>query len=93
MFGGSFESWHNLKTLPVDPQVDHRLDPSNPNGFNAYYDRGGLFFYYDKDDITNKEAYASESLEVVSHEAGHAILDAVQPDSVGYLITRNTCFS
>jgi len=48
--------------------------------FNAYYDRYGLNFFYDMDPFTKQWVYTADSADVVSHELGHAILDALRPD-------------
>lgn len=53
---------------------------------NAYYSRqdGGLFFWHDTDPVTGQVVHSAASGEVVAHEAGHAILDALRP---GYFST------
>lgn len=45
---------------------------------NAYYDRRSLRFFYSK--INNKTIYTADSQDIVAHELGHAILDAMRPD-------------
>lgn len=55
----------------------------NPRGgkqFNAFYDRKQLKFFYNKNPDTNKMIYTCESADIVAHELGHAILDAIRPD-------------
>lgn len=54
------------------------------NMLNAYYsrDEGSLNFFHATDRKTREKFWSGDSGEVVSHEAGHAILDAVRP---GYL--------
>lgn len=51
---------------------------------NAYYSRnaGSLNFFHSTDAKTQTKLWSGDSGEVVSHEAGHAILDALRP---GYL--------
>ena len=44
---------------------------------NAYYDGNGLHFFHEP--IEGKNVYSGDSGEVVGHEAGHAILDALRP--------------
>ena len=52
---------------------------------NAYYDGEGLhFFHYP---VGQGMVYSGDSGEVVGHECGHALLDAVRP---GYFSTWNT---
>ncbi|MGE0494791.1 MAG: hypothetical protein AB7S38_36610 [Vulcanimicrobiota bacterium] len=51
---------------------------------NAYYSRndGSINFFHSRDSVFNRTVYSGDSGEVVSHEAGHAILDGLRP---GYL--------
>jgi hypothetical protein len=46
---------------------------------NAYYSRddGGLFFF--RQAVRNRTVFSGESPDVVCHELGHAILDALKP--------------
>lgn len=46
--------------------------------FNAYYDGGSLRFFYEngRDGVI----YTCDSSDIVSHELGHAVLDAWRPD-------------
>ena len=46
---------------------------------NAYYDRRTLSFFYYKDSL-NKIIYTCDSADIINHELGHAILDAIRPD-------------
>lgn len=52
---------------------------------NAYYSRldGGLYFFHHTDPVTQELVHTAASGEVSSHEAGHAILDAVRPSYFG----------
>jgi len=45
--------------------------------FNAFYDRAGLQFFHGRVDGTT--VYSGESPDVVCHELGHAVLDAIRP--------------
>jgi hypothetical protein len=76
-----------MALLPADvtewktpgPQLRVQLD-SDEAQFNAYYTRddgGGLFFYHD--DIRGQTFWSGESPDVVCHELGHAVLDALRP--------------
>jgi hypothetical protein len=60
------------RKLPVE--VDEGSD------LNAYYDRASLGYYHFKSTVTKKTRYFAASADVVSHEAGHAFLDAVRPE-------------
>jgi hypothetical protein len=44
---------------------------------NAYYDRRALNFFHDT--VAGKTVYSGESPDIICHEFGHAILDAVRP--------------
>ena len=56
---------------------------------NAYYQRaeGSVNFFHSTDAVTNQVVYSGDSGEVVSHEAGHAILDGMRP---AYLMNWRT---
>ena len=45
---------------------------------NAYYDRSSISFF--QFPVAGKLVYSGASTDVVAHEAGHAILDALRPD-------------
>ena len=66
----SLKKWAVTNVLNVNPMA----------GFdaNAYYDREGLkFFYFTRN---NQTVYTALSSDIVSHELGHALLDAIRPD-------------
>jgi phosphatidylserine/phosphatidylglycerophosphate/cardiolipin synthase-like enzyme len=46
--------------------------------FNAYYDRNALNFFHGTS--AGKTVYSAESPDIVCHEQGHAILDAIRPE-------------
>ena len=62
------------------------VTPDAGENLNAYYSRweGGLFFFHSTDPKTSETVYSGGSGEVVAHELGHAILDALRP---GYFST------
>jgi hypothetical protein len=66
-----FTKWHEDRPLLVKLRAGKDL--------NAFYDRKSLQFFYDVDQKTKRTVYAAESLDVVAHEAGHAVLDCYQP--------------
>jgi hypothetical protein len=55
-------------------------NPRAGRGLNAFYDRAGLSFFFDEHPITKKMIFTAHSVNVVAHEMGHAILDAIRPD-------------
>jgi hypothetical protein len=54
--------------------------PSAGKDLNAYYDRKALRFFRDVDDRTSAIVQSGDSPDVVTHEQGHAVLDALRPD-------------
>ena len=52
--------------------------PDAGNEMNAYYDRRSLKFF--KYRFEGKNYYFSDSSDIVTHELGHAVLDAMRPD-------------
>src|SRR5688572_32815892 len=48
------------------------------NEINAYYDRRSLSFFAAA--VGGRTFYSGASTDVVAHETGHAILDAIRPD-------------
>lgn len=71
LFERDFTRWHEDRPLLVKLRAGKDL--------NAFYDRKSLQFFYDVDKQTHRTVYAAESLDVVAHEAGHAVLDCYQP--------------
>ena len=65
------KKWPATKRLVVCPQFGRDL--------NAYYDRRRLCFFFDKDPVTKKMVFTGHSVDIVAHELGHALLDAVRP--------------
>lgn len=67
---GFLKKWSATNNLVAIPRAGQQL--------NAYYDRVSLRFFHGT--ANNKIVYAAESVDVVAHELGHAILDALRPD-------------
>ena len=68
--GEVVKKWASASSLCVIPRAGEQL--------NAYYSRGGIRYYFSKlNDIT---IYLVDSQDVVAHEMGHALLDAIRPD-------------
>lgn len=62
--------WATAKTLHVVPAAGSDM--------NAYYDRRSLkFFYYNHG---GRNVYFGDSADIIAHELGHAVLDAMRPD-------------
>ena len=70
----------NSKTIIKKWAATQNLDvvPLAGIDVNAYYDRRALRFFYAK--VNNKTIYTADSQDIISHELGHAILDAARPD-------------
>jgi hypothetical protein len=71
-----------LAALPVflDAGVD----------LNAYYDRHALNFFHDT--VAGRTVYTAESPDVVTHELGHAVLDAIRPELWSTMATECAAF-
>lgn len=65
-------TWSTVGNLVAIPRAGEQL--------NALYDRSSLRFFYWMNHASNMIAYACESADVVSHETGHAVLDALRPE-------------
>ena len=65
-------SWVGAAVLPVVP--------IEGEGLNAYYDRKALHFFRDVNADTGEVVQSGDSPDVVTHEQGHAVLDAIRPD-------------
>lgn len=57
---------------PLQVGLDEGVD------LNAYYSRAGLTFYHR--DIQGQTFYSGESPDVLCHELGHGVLDAIRPE-------------
>jgi hypothetical protein len=68
----NLDKWAVVETLNVDPLAG--VQP------NAYYDRQYLKFFYFTAPQNQKEVFTSLSADIISHEMGHAFLDAIRPE-------------
>lgn len=59
----------------VGPRLPVKLDAGID--LNAFYDRRGLEFFHDT--VRGITVFSGESPDVVCHELGHAVLDAIRP--------------
>lgn len=66
------QKWAAVKILEAHPRAGRQM--------NAYYDRKALRFFYDQDPRNARMLFLCESSDVVAHELGHALLDAMRPD-------------
>ncbi len=64
--------WH----ATVGDRLTAELDAGDD--LNAYYDRAGLKFFHHA--VAAVTVYSGESPDVICHETGHAVLDAVRPE-------------
>ena len=64
------KNWSATSLLVVHPAAGTDL--------NAFYDRRSLKFYYYN--FKGKNVYFADSSDIVTHELGHAMLDAMRPD-------------
>lgn len=66
------QKWATVSNLKVFPFAG--------KGLNAYYNRKYLAFFYAQNKKTKEWFFTSASPDIVAHELGHAILDALRPD-------------
>ena len=64
--------WAAVRELLVLPRAG--------KDFNAFYNRKYLKFFHDKNPETKKIVFTCEAADIVAHELGHAVLDAIRPD-------------
>lgn len=69
--GNVLKRWARTQTLNIIPRAGVM--------FNAFYDGNALNFFYNSDSAGNL-IYTCDSPDIVSHELGHAILDALRPE-------------
>jgi hypothetical protein len=66
------KNWARTHRLKIDPRAGNKL--------NAYYDGRALKFFYTLDRQAKKIVYTADSVDIVAHELGHAVLDTMRPD-------------
>ena len=71
-FPANVKRWAATSILRVFPRAGYDA--------NAYYDRSSLKFFYFNSYVDKKIIYTVESSDIITHELGHAILDAIRPD-------------
>jgi len=73
---GSGKRWQIGKVLPVDLNSGTDLNAFYTRGFGG--DSPGLHFFHES--VRGRIYYSGESPDVVCHEMGHAVLDALRPE-------------
>lgn len=74
---------HKINWAFSDPTLT--VKPHAEEGQNAYYSRWekAVNFFYFNSPALQKTVQTSEAADVVSHETGHAVLDALRPNYMG----------
>lgn len=67
-----------------------RIHLDRGRDLNAYYDRESLSFFHEE--VAGTTIYSGESPDVVTHELGHAILDAIRPELWDVMSTEAAAF-
>jgi hypothetical protein len=76
---GSFTRWQgNRKTIPFVQNAVAQLG-ANPTP-NAFYNRASFQFF--ESTAGTKTTFSGESTDVVAHEIGHGLLDAIRPELI-----------
>jgi hypothetical protein len=77
----ALETWEHLAGPLEQWSMASKLDLLQDRGidFNAFYNRRSLSFFHSAGDPAER-CFSGASTDVVSHESGHAFLDAIRPD-------------
>lgn len=81
--GNAIVSWHQHQRIEVLPQIED-------DDTNAYYERGAVSF--SALEIDGKFFRMAVSTDVVAHEIGHAVLDAMRPELWDHHGTETAAF-
>lgn len=83
---------HNIPWAFSGDQLS--VHPHKQEGMNAYYSRWeeAVNFFYFPSKALNKTVQTSESVDVVSHETGHAVLDGLKPGLMNSFSTEAGAF-
>lgn len=80
----ALETWEDVSGNPFTAWQGNRkkieLRPDDGVDLNAYYDRESLSFFHFP--INGENFISGASTDVVAHEAGHGILDAIRPEFI-----------
>lgn len=80
---GPLKAWQGARQqLPLIPDAGTDL--------NAYYDRASISFF--EPQVDGHSFFTGASQDVVAHETGHAILDALRPDLWDVAMTEVSAF-
>jgi len=75
--------WGFSKELDRDQLLIHpHLAPDVPNAFYSAQS-GSVNFFHFTDPVTNEVVRTGQSADVVAHEMGHAVLDAIRHEYIG----------
>jgi hypothetical protein len=80
----SLDKWQSNVGLILPIFLDAGVD------LNAYYNREGLSFFHDT--VSGKTVYSGESPDILCHELGHAVLDALKPQLWGVASAEAAAF-
>jgi hypothetical protein len=69
---------HNLQWQSGQPGIPLAVLLDEGEDFNAYYDRRTLNFFHGRTSFGT--VYSGESPDILYHELGHAVLDAIKPE-------------
>ncbi|WP_009961207.1 hypothetical protein [Verrucomicrobium spinosum] len=74
------EVWrpHLPETVHWQGGAPLEVDVAGTDDLNAYYDRKSLSFFLGE--VKGRLIHTAESPDIVAHELGHAVLDALRPD-------------